>query len=122
MSSETGARSKGGSGYATLVAATVGAAIGAAIFYFLLYQPRVKELEEARREASLCVQERAALKGRIGDLEALLGDVRRESAELSEQIRLREERLAQAQSTQDEIVQHLQQEIANGQIQVERLK
>ncbi len=121
MSNETG-RSKAAGGSTILVASTVGAAIAAAILYFLLYQPRVKELEEARREASLCVQERAALKGRVSDLETMLDGVRRESAELAEQIRLREERLAQTQSTQDEIVQKLQQEISNGQIQVERLK
>jgi chemotaxis protein MotB len=88
----------------------------------LFYQPRVKELEEARREASLCVQERSALKSRVSDLETMLDEVRRESAELAEQIRLREERLAQAQATQDEIVAKLQQEISDGQIQVERLR
>jgi chemotaxis protein MotB len=68
------------------------------------------------------VQERSALKSRVSDLEAMLDEVRRESAELAEQIRLREERLAQAQATQDEIVAKLQQEISDGQIQVERLR
>lgn len=121
MSNETG-RSKSAGGSAILVASTAAAAIAAAILYFLLYQPRVKELEEARREASLCVQERSTLKARVTDLETMLDGIRRESAELAEQIRLREERIAQAQSTQDEIVLKLQQEIANGQIQVERLK
>ncbi len=121
MSNET-SRSRPTGGYAILVASTAAAAIAAAILYFLLYQPRVKELEEARREASLCVQERSALKARVSDLETMLDDIRRESAELADQIRLREERLAQAQSTQDEIVGKLQQEIANGQIQVQRLK
>ncbi len=114
--------SRTGGGAGTVVASTVAAAIMAALFYFLLYQPRVKELEVARREASLCVQERSALKGRVTDLEAMLGGVLRESAELADQIRLREDRLAQAQSTQDRIVQELEREIANGQIQVERLK
>jgi chemotaxis protein MotB len=105
-----------------LVASAAGAAIAVAVFYLLLHQPRVKELEEARREASLCVQERAALNARVSDLESMLDEVRRESAELAEQIQLREERLAQAQSTQDEIVAKLQQEIKSGQIQVERLR
>jgi chemotaxis protein MotB len=112
----------GGRGSTILVAAVVAAAIAVAAFYLLAYQPRAKELDEARREASLCVQERSALKSRVSDLEAMLEDVRRESAELAEQIRQREERLAQAQSTQDEIVAKLQQEIASGQIQVERLR
>ncbi len=122
MSNEGTGSEASGKGPAILVASAIGAAVAAALFYFMLYQPRGKELEEARREASLCVQERSALKGRVSDLETMLDEVRRESAELAEQIRLREERLAQAQATQDEIVQKLQQEISNGQIQVERLR
>jgi chemotaxis protein MotB len=121
MSSDSSQSRSGGGGRA-LVAATVGAVLAAALLYFLLYQPRTRELEEARREASLCVQERAALRGRASDLEAMLDEVRRESAELAEQIRFREEQLAQAQTTQDEIVQKLQLEIESGQIQVQRLK
>jgi len=122
MSNESSRSETGGRGATVLVASAVGAAIAAAVFYLLLHQPRVKDLEEARREASLCVQERAAVNGRVSDLESMLGDLRRESAELAEQIRLREERLARAQSTQDEIVAKLQEEIANGQVQVERLR
>src|SRR5262245_29096960 len=99
MSSEVRAPKTGGAA-GILVASTFTAALAALVLYFLLYQPRVRELEVARREASLCVQERAALKGRVSDLEAMLDDLRRESAELAEQIRLREEQLAQAQTTQ----------------------
>jgi chemotaxis protein MotB len=122
MSNETSRTETSGRGSTILVASAVAAAIAVALFYFLLYQPRGKELEEARREASLCVQERSALKGRVSDLESMLDEVRRESAELADQIRLREERLAQAQSTQDEIVQKLQKEIEDGQIQVQRMR
>jgi chemotaxis protein MotB len=122
MSSEKAGSETSGRGAALLVASAVGAAIAIAVFYLLLYHPRVKELEEARREASLCVQERSALNGRVADLETMLNELRRESAELAEQIRLREEQLAQAQSTQDELAEKLEQEIANGQIRVERLK
>ncbi len=122
MSNELGRSETSGRGSTILVASAVGAAIAVALLYLLLYQPRVRELEEARREASLCVQERATLKGRVADLESMLDGLRRESAELAEQIRLREERLAQAQSTQDEIVKKLQREIENGQIQVESLR
>jgi chemotaxis protein MotB len=122
MSSETGKSETSGRGPLILVVAGVAAAIAVAAFFLLLYQPRGKELEEARREASLCVQERSALKSRVSDLEAMLNDVRQQGAELAEQIRQREERLAQAQSTQDQIVAKLQQEISDGQIQVERLR
>ena len=111
-----------GRGPAFLVVAVVAAAIAVGAFYVLFYQPRGKDLEEARREASLCAQERSALKSRVSDLETMLDDIRRESAGLAEQIRLREERLLQVQSTQDEIVAKLQQEIADGQIQVERMR
>jgi chemotaxis protein MotB len=111
-----------GKGAAVLVASAAGAALAIAGFYLLLHQPRVRELEEARREASLCVQERAALKGRISGLEAMLDELRRESAELSDEIRVREERLAQEQSTQNELTLKLEREIADGQVQIERLR
>jgi len=121
MSNESSKTEASGRGPAILVASAVAVAVAVAVFYFWLYQPRGKDLEEARREASLCVQERSALKGRVSDLESMLDEMRRESAGLAEEIRLREERLAQAQSTQDEIVEKLQQEIEDGQIQVQRL-
>src|SRR3990172_3011066 len=122
MSSETRRSEMSGRGPAFLVVAVVAAAIAVGAFYLLFYQPREKEVGEARREASLCVQERAALQSRVSDLETMLDDIRRESAGLAEQIRLREERLAQGQSTQDEIVEKPQQEIEDGQIQVERMR
>jgi chemotaxis protein MotB len=124
MSNEGATResSGGGRGALVLVASAAAAAIAVALFYLLIHQPLVLELEEARREASLCVQERSALKARASDLESMLGELRRESASLAEEIRLREERLAQAQATQDQIVEKLQKEIADGQVQVERLK
>ena len=58
--------------------ALVAAALAAA--FLLYYQPQSKDLEDARREASLLAQERAALKGRVADLEHMLGELRTESA------------------------------------------
>ena len=75
MSSENRPSGSGG-GARILVASTVAAALAIALLYLLLYQPRVRELEEARREASLCVQERAALKARVSDLETMLDELR----------------------------------------------
>lgn len=106
----------------TLLVVVVAAAAVLGAFYLFFYRPRVRELEDARREASLCVQERSALKGRVLDLESMLGDLQKESADLEAAIREKEELLAKAQATQDEIVASLQQEIADGQIQVERLR
>lgn len=103
-----------------LIVIAVAAALGA--FYLLYYQPQGRSLEEARREASLCVQERSTLKSRVSDLESMLGEIRQQSAELETRIHVKEEELAKIQATQDEIVAGLQKEIENGQIQVERLR
>ncbi len=98
----------------------VAAALGVA--YYMYYLPQAQDLEDARREASLCAQERATLRSRISDLEGMLNDLRQESAELEAEIREREERLAEVQSTQNELLSELEQEIADGQIRVERLR
>lgn len=106
----------------TLVLMVLAAAAAIAAFFFLYYEPQARELEEARREASLCVQERSTLKSRVSDLESMLGELKQESAGLAEQVRQKEEELAKVQATQDELVAGLQEEIASGQIQVERLR
>jgi len=62
------------------------------------------------------------LTSRVDDLEAMLGELRAESEELETLVREKEAMLAEVQSTQDELVAELQQEIADGQIQVNRLK
>lgn len=100
------------------------ALVAAALFgaYALFHQPLVRELEAARAEASLCVQERSVLRTRVADLESMLAGLRVESEELEAQVRAKEEELARIQSTQDELITELQQEIADGQIRVERLR
>ena len=45
MSNETSRNQMSGSGATILVGSAVAAAIAVALFYFLLYQPRGKELE-----------------------------------------------------------------------------
>ena len=97
------------------------AAVLAAAFV-LYYQPQTKALEDARQEASLLAQERAALNGRVSDLEHLLDEVRAESEELEAAVQAKEATLAELQSTQDELVAELEQEIADGQIRVRRLR
>lgn len=97
------------------------AAVLAAAFV-LYYQPQTKELEDARREASLMAHERADLNSRVADLEHLLDEVRAESEELEAEVQAKEAVLAELQSTQDELVAELEQEIADGQIQVQRLR
>ena len=99
----------------------IAAAVLAAAFV-LYYQPQTKELEDARQEASLLAQERAALNSRVSDLEHLLDEIRAESEELEAEVKAKEAVLAELQSTQDELVAELEQEIADGQIRVQRLR
>jgi chemotaxis protein MotB len=106
----------------TLLLVVLAVAAALAAFFLLYYQPLTREREEARREASLCVQERSTLKSRVSDLESMLGELKQQSAGLADQVRQKEEELAKVQATQDELVTGLQQEIADGQIQVERLQ
>lgn len=90
--------------------------------YALLFLPQKAALEEARRQASLREQEAATLQSRVMDLEGMLGDLRQTSAELEAQVKEREEELAKLQQTQDELLGELEQEIADGQIQIARLR
>lgn len=106
----------------TLVLMVVAVAAAVAAFFLFYYQPQTRKLEEARREASLCVQERSTLKSRLSDLESMLSELKQESAGLAEQVRIKQEELAKVQTTQDQLVAGLQEEIASGQIQVERLR
>lgn len=106
----------------SLLAIVVIVAAALAAAYLLYHQPMQQDLEDARREASLLAQERSALQGRVSDLEHMLGELRDESAELEARVQEKEAQLAELQSTQDELLSELEQEIADGQIQVERLR
>jgi chemotaxis protein MotB len=90
--------------------------------YYWLYKPQAEALNDARREASTSLQEVSALRGEIADLEELLRQLEETSTELEGEIAIREQELAAVRSTQDELMGKLEQEIANGQIQVERLR
>ena len=89
--------------------------------YALLFLPQKAALDEARRDASLSAQEAATLQSRVTDLEGLLDDVRQTSTELETQVKESEEELAALLATQDELLGELEQEIADGQIQIARL-
>jgi chemotaxis protein MotB len=97
------------------------AAVVGALYYFV-HAPQKKDLETARHEASTFAQEAASLKNRVADLEEMLNDLRQTSAELETKIKEKEMALAALQSTQDELRGELEQEIADGRIQVERLR
>jgi chemotaxis protein MotB len=85
-------------------------------------QQETARADQAQQEARRCAQDASSLNSRVAELEALLGELRRTSAELEEQVAAREQELASVRETQDELVAELQEEIADGRIQVERLK
>lgn len=106
----------------SLLAIVLIVAAALAAFYLMYYLPRTRDLEDARREASLLAQERSTLKSRVSDLEHMLGELRAESSELEARVQEKEAQLTELQSMQDELVSELEQEIADGQIQVRRLR
>jgi chemotaxis protein MotB len=90
--------------------------------YYFVHAPQRQALEEARREAHLSSQEISSCRSRVSDLEGMLAELRQTEADLAAEIREKEEALAAVQSTQDELLAELEQEIADGQIRVERLR
>jgi chemotaxis protein MotB len=102
------------------VVLVVGAALGA--LYALLYQPQQEALEVARTETQLCEKQNAALQGRVAELTEMLDELRNTSAELEASVRDKEAELADIRSTQDQLMDELQQEIEAGQVRVERLQ
>lgn len=102
--------------FVLLLSAVVGA------LYYFVHAPQRQALEEARRQASLSAQEASSCRSRVSDLEGMLATLQQTEAELEAQIRAKEEELAAVESTQDELVTELQEEIADGQIRVERLR
>ena len=114
----------------TLVALLIGA------LYYFAYAPQrdalvtarqtvsraAQERDDARRLADELAQESVALRGQIADLEQTLTALRQTGEGLEAQIREREDELAALRSTQSELVTVLQMEIANGLIQVQRIR
>jgi chemotaxis protein MotB len=62
------------------------------------------------------------LRNRVADLETIRDQLQRTSSELQQQVAEKEKELLALRSTQDELVDDLKQEIADRQIQVERIK
>jgi len=107
-----------------------------AAFYYFLFEPQHRALDDARaqaqretaradqaeRQARVCAQETSTLNSRVAELEGLLDSLRQTSAELEQKVAARERELAAERSTQEELVTELQREIAEGRVQVARLK
>lgn len=105
-----------------LVAFVVVLAAAVGGLYYFVYAPQRDELNTARREASVSAQEASALRSRATDLEGMLDELRQTSVELEQEVQKKEKELAAMTATQDELLGELEQEIADGQIQVQRLK
>jgi len=90
--------------------------------YVLLFQPQQKALEDAERDGSLRAQEAANLRARVNDLEDMLDDLRQSGAELEAAVEEKEQKLVAMVATQDELLAELDQEISDGQVQIQRLR
>jgi chemotaxis protein MotB len=97
-------------------------AAAAAALYWWLYWPQQLALEAAQRQLATAQAEAFALRTRLADLEAVRDQLLRTSTELQQQVAAKESELAALRSTQDELVEGLKQEIADRQVQVERIK
>ncbi len=96
------------------------AAVGA--LYWWLYRPHEEAMEAARQQAAADVREIASLRGRVADLESIRDQLQRTSTELQEKVAEKEKELASLRSTQDELQGELKEEIANHQVQVQRIQ
>jgi chemotaxis protein MotB len=103
-------------GFVVVLAAAVGA------LYWWAYRPQQSALEAAQRQAATAQAEAFALRTRVADLEAVRDQLLKTSTELQQQVAAKESELAALHSTQDELVEGLKQEIADKQVQVERIK
>jgi chemotaxis protein MotB len=96
--------------------------VAAGLFYVWRHQPLEEALAAAQRQAADQGREIAGLKARIADLEAIRDQLQRASTDLQALVAAKEKELAALHSTQDELVAGLQKEIADRQIQVERVR
>jgi chemotaxis protein MotB len=97
-------------------------AVGAAAVYWWVYRPQQLQLQEMQQRLAAAENEAATLRARVADLETIRNELVRTSAQLEGQVAAREGELAALRSTQDELVEGLKQEIADRQVQVERIR
>jgi chemotaxis protein MotB len=103
-------------GFVVLLAAAIAA------LYWWVYRPQQLAREAAERQLATAQAEAFALRTRVADLESIRDQLLKTSTELQQQVAAKEGELAALHSTQDELVEGLKQEIADRQVQVERIK
>jgi chemotaxis protein MotB len=94
----------------------------AAAVYFFMFRPQEEALGACRLQLETAALEVTAAKARISDLESVRDQLQRTSTELQQTVAEKEKELASMRSTQDEMVGALKQEIADKQVQVERIR
>ncbi len=97
-------------------------AAAAAGLYWWLWRPQQQALEAAQQQLAALQRDAAALRSRVADLEAIRDQLQKTSTELQQQVADKEKELAALRSTQDELAEGLKKEIADHQIQVERIR
>lgn len=80
------------------------------------------EANGLREQLGAKEREAAELQTRVADLESVREQLQRASGELKAQVAAREKELAALRATQDELVAGLKQEIADRQVQVQRIR
>jgi chemotaxis protein MotB len=96
--------------------------VAAGVFYVWRHQPVQEALAAAQQQAADQGRESAALRARVSDLEGIRDQLQRASSELKEQVEAKEKELAALKATQTELVEDLKKEIAERQVQVERVR
>jgi chemotaxis protein MotB len=105
---------------AAAVLVLVLAAAGAV--YWWLVRPQQAELAATQRQLLLARSEAVELKSRVADLQHVRDQLQRTSAELAELAAKAEQELQALRSTQDDLLSELKQEIADREIEVERIR
>ncbi len=98
------------------------AVAGAAAFHYYVYRPQQQALQATRQQLADAEREKAAQRARIADLQSIRDQLERSSSELHQQVAQKESELATLRGTQDELVEGLKKEIADQQVQVERIR
>ncbi len=90
--------------------------------YFWLYRPQQQALQAAQQRLAAAERDALAFRSRVTDLESIRDELQKTSTELQHQVAAKEKELAALRATQDELLEGLKKEIADKQVQVERIR
>jgi chemotaxis protein MotB len=96
-------------------------AAGGALGYWL-FGKQQKELQATQEQLVTAREDAAEYRRRAADLDAIRARLEQASAELREEVEKKESELSRLHSAQDELLNELQREIADKQVQVERVR